>query len=110
MNLAKSALRAAGVVAAVASLATVAGAATTTTRPAYGCVKVSAVAAPILDKSNKGGSVVATAAKGDVLAKNSRFCGIRGYCSVTYKGTKGWVDKANVKVAACPPSMSKPVN
>lgn len=80
-----------------------------TTRPAYGCFRVTAASAPILDKSNKSGHVIATAAKGDTVIKAKRFCGLRGYCSVRYKSATGWVDKANVKVTACPPSTSKPV-
>lgn len=106
MTFAKSALAFA---VALSSLATGADAATTK-RPAYGCFKVSSASAPILDKGNKGGSVVATADKGEVLIKASRFCGVRGYCSVKYKSTSGYVDKANVKVAPCPASTSKPVN
>lgn len=110
MTLTRSALATLACASAVVVLATGADAAQTTTRPAYGCFKVSALSAPILDKGSKKGTTIATAEKGSTLVKTKRFCGLRGYCSVRYHGTSGFVDKANVKVAPCPPSTSKPVN
>lgn len=87
----------------------VAADAATTTRPAYGCYKVSAASAQLRDKGSTGGNVIATAPKGDVLVKTKRFCGFGGiYCAVSYNGVAGFIEKAAVKVAACPASTSKP--
>ena len=93
----------------VLAAATLPAGAATTTRPAYGCFKVSAPKAAIRDRASDKGNVLKQAAKGDVLIKLKRFCSLSSrWCSVSAGGTTGWVEKSATKVAPCPASTAQP--
>ena len=86
-----------------------AGAATTTTRPAYVCFKVTADEINIRAKPYSTAAVIGSAKRGDILVKRKRWCTLRGFwCAVTKGGLDGYADKSLMKVAPCPPSLSKP--
>lgn len=83
--------------------------AATTTRPAYGCFKVTAPEINIRSKPYSKAAVVGTAGKGEILVKRKRWCTLRGWwCAVRHGKTEGYADKNFMKVAPCPASMSKP--
>jgi SH3-like domain-containing protein len=80
-----------------------------TTRPKYGCFKVTTASLNIRAKAFSNADVVATAKRGDILVKRRRFCALRGYwCPVTFGGVEGWADKAFFETAPCPPRLSEP--
>lgn len=92
------------------ALAALAGGAqaATTSRPAYGCFKVTAAEINIRAKPLSSAAVLGTAHKGDILVKRKRWCTLRGYwCAVRRGTTEGYADKSFMKVAPCPASMSK---
>lgn len=95
--------------AAVLSLATTAHAQSVTTRPAYGCFKVTAPEINIRERPYSNAGVIGTAHKGDILIKRKRWCTLRGWwCAVSRGSVQGYADKNFMKVAPCPPSQSKP--
>lgn len=95
--------------AALAVSASLAGAQTVTTRPKYGCFKVTAESLNIRVKALSTADVIGTAKRGDILVKRRRFCALRGYwCPVTFGTVEGWADKAFFESAACPPRLSQP--
>lgn len=84
-------------------------AATVTSRPAYGCFKVTAPQINIRSKPLSTAAVIGTARQGDILIKRKRWCTLRGYwCAVTKGSLEGYADKSFMKVAPCPASLSKP--
>lgn len=94
---------------ALAMTASLAGAQTVTTRPKYGCFRVTSESLNIRAKALSTSDVVGTAKRGDILVKRRRFCALRGYwCPVTFGGVEGWADKAFFETAACPPRLSAP--
>ena len=106
MNFGARALACAAALAATASLA---GAQTVTTRPKYGCFKVTAESLNIRAKALSTADVLATARRGDILVKRRRFCALRGYwCPVAFGDSEGWADKAFFEAAPCPPRLSEP--
>jgi hypothetical protein len=110
------AIRIAKLLIAAAAAATLgvgaAAAQTTTTRPAYGCFKVTVPELNVRDTAFSSGKVVATAIKGETLVKRRRFCTARGFwCAVTTnKGVQGYADKSMMTVAACPARLSTKTN
>lgn len=97
-------------IAAIAVLvgSTVADAATTT-RPPYGCFKVTADALNIRARPYSTSKIVGHAGKGDILIKRKRYCTWRGFWCAVQRGTvEGYADKSLMKVAPCPPSLSAP--
>lgn len=99
------------VILAAAALAMLAGGAqaATTSRPAYGCFKVTAPEVNIRAKPYSNAAVVGAAHKGEILVKRKRWCTLRGWwCAVRHGKTEGYADKKFMKVAPCPSSLSKP--
>lgn len=85
------------------------GSSTGTTRPPFGCFKVTAAELNIRDKAFASGAVVATARKGDILVKAKRYCTLRGYwCAVRAGAIEGFADKSFLEVAPCPAGLSVP--
>jgi hypothetical protein len=81
--------------------------ATAASRPAYGCLKVTAPSIAIKEKSVGTNTTLATASKGEILIKRHRFCTL-GSCAVTTRNeVKGFVEKAATTVASCPAKLSK---
>ena len=94
---------------ALAFAVAAAHAAPTSTRPAYGCFKVTAPELNIRAKPLSTAAVIGAARQGDFLVKRKRWCTLRGYWCAVSKGTlDGYADKNYMKVAPCPPSLSKP--
>jgi hypothetical protein len=85
---------------------------TTTTRPAYGCFKVSSSDAVVRASASKTGNVIANVIKGETLVKRRRFCTVGGaWCPVTTnKGLQGFAAKADIVIAPCPSRTSTKVN
>ncbi len=98
--------------AATAVTLTPATAQTVSTRPAYGCFKVSSAQANIRAGSSANADVIATAIKNETLVKRRRFCTVGGnWCAVTTnKGIQGFAAKADIKVSACPARTSTTIN
>jgi hypothetical protein len=98
----------AGVAVLTALGATAAAAQSTTSRPAFGCFKVTAPQVNIRASALSTADVVGKASRGEVLIKNRRFCALRGFwCPVrTQRGVEGWADKSKLVVAACPARLS----
>jgi len=94
---------------AVALLSIPAQAQTVTTRPAYGCFKVSVAELNVRDKASSTATVLATAIKGETLVKRRRYCTLRGFwCAVTTnKGIQGFADKSMMVVAPCPSRLAQ---
>ncbi len=85
-----------------------AGLADSTSRPKYGCFKVTADSLNIRARPYASSKVIGAASKGDILIKRYRFCTPRGFwCAVTHGDLKGYADKKFMKKTACPASMSK---
>ena len=104
-----SLIRFSSAVLAVAFCMSSAQAATVTSRPAYGCFKVTADEINIRAKPYSTAAVIGSAKRGDILIKRKRWCTLRGFwCAVTKGGLEGYADKSLMKVAPCPPSLSKP--
>ena len=94
---------------ALAVSASLATAQTVTTRPKYGCFRVTADSLNIRAKALSTADVVGTAKRGDLLVKRRRFCALRGYwCPVAFGVVEGWADKAFFEAAPCPPRLSEP--
>lgn len=99
---------AAAIIAASAASVATAG---TTTRPAFGCFRVTASALNIRDRPFSTAAVIGMAEKGDILVKRRRWCTWRGFwCAVRYDGIDGYADKSFMEVAPCPASLSEPAD
>ena len=83
-----------------------------TTRPAYGCFKVTAPSLAIKEGAIGTTATLATADKGEILIKRRRFCTVAaGVCAVTTnKGVQGFADKKMMAVAPCPSRLSTKTN
>ncbi|MBX9924746.1 MAG: SH3 domain-containing protein [Hyphomicrobiaceae bacterium] len=81
----------------------------TTSRPAYGCFRVTAPEINIRARAVSSSDVVGQARRGDILVKRERFCALRGFwCPVTTAaGVGGWADKSLMQVAPCPARLSR---
>ena len=92
--------------------AVIASAQTTSTRPAFGCFRVSAKSLDIHEGAASSSAHVATVSRGDLLIKRRRFCGtLIPSCAVkTEKGVEGFAAKGSIKVAPCPARLSTKVN
>ena len=76
------------------------------TRPAYGCFKVSATELSVRESSFATGATIATASKNEILVKRRRFCSARWCAVTTNKGIQGYAEKSMMAVAPCPARLS----
>ena len=85
---------------------------TTSTRPTYGCFKVSVPEANVRATASKTGTILAVASKNEILIKRRRFCSVAGlWCAVTTKkGVEGFTEKSMISVAPCPARLSTKTN
>jgi hypothetical protein len=83
-----------------------------TSRPQYGCFKVTAAEMNIHGTAFASGPVIGTAKRGEILVKRKRFCTARGFwCAVTTrKGVQGYGDKSLMAIAPCPAKLSTAAN
>ena len=78
------------------------------TRPAYGCFKVTAGKVRLHETSFVSSAIVGVVERGDILIKRHRFCNVvSAACAIsTESGTSGFVSKGSVKVTPCPARLS----
>ena len=97
--------------AATSALTTPAPAQTASTRPPYGCFKVTSKV-HLHESSLQSSAIVGLAEKGEILVKRNRFCSVvTSTCAVrTTGGTEGYAVKSSLRVAPCPAKLSTKLN
>ncbi len=81
----------------------------TTSRPKWGCFKVTAKGLNIRKRPYSFSKVIGTASRGDILIKRKRWCTPRGFwCAVTTEGgLRGYADKSYINKVPCPARLSQ---